>query len=73
MNRFRFSGLLALALLIGLGVGGCGGGGAKVQSNSTTTTIGQELMDLDSAYNKGIITKEQYERSKRKILERYDD
>lgn len=75
MNRSRFSGYWAVLLVAvaGLAMSGCGGGGAKVHSSNTTTTIGQELMDLDRAYSKGIIDKEQYERSKRQVLERYDD
>ena len=35
-----------------------------------TTTIGQELIDLKAAYEKGVITKEQYENQKEKILDR---
>ena len=51
----------------------CGGGGAKVETKATatTTTMGQELMDLDAAYKQGIITQEQYEKSKKQILKRY--
>ena len=52
---------------------GCGGGGAKVEAktSTTTTTMGQELMDLDAAYQKGIINEEQYNSSKKVILKRY--
>lgn len=52
---------------------GCGGGGAKVEAKTTTTTttMGQELMDLDSAYQKGIIDEKQYDESKKAILKRY--
>ncbi len=53
---------------------GCGGGGAKVEAktSTTTTTMGQELMDLDAAYQKGIINEKQYNSSKKTILKRYE-
>lgn len=69
MRRLR---VLAMAILIpfAAALGGCGGGGADVVSHTKTTTIGQELMDLDAAYKKGVITKEEYEEAKEAILER---
>lgn len=64
-------GFILLTLLIfGAGLFGCGGGGAELQSHTTTTTIGQELIDLQSAYDRGLITKDQYESQKKKILNR---
>jgi len=64
--------VLAMIILIpfAAGLAGCGGGGADVKSHTTTTTVGQELIDLESAYKKGVITKEEYESAKEKILER---
>jgi len=70
MTRLR---VLAMIILIPFWVGlaGCGGGGGgEVKSDISTTTVGQELMDLKSAYEKGAITQEQYENAKEKILER---
>lgn len=60
--------LLATVLLIG-----CGGGGTKVESSNTTTTttMGQELMDLNESYEKGIITEKEYETAKKQIMKRY--
>ena len=60
-----------LSLFLALGPAGCGGGGAKVQSQQSTysTTLGQELKDLEDAYKKGIITEQQYEDSKKKLIE----
>ena len=48
--------LIFLACLIALAPNfvGCSGGGAKVETRSTTK--GQELMDLEAAYKKGLIT-----------------
>jgi uncharacterized membrane protein len=69
MRRLR---VLVMIILIpfGAGLAGCGGGGADVKKDMTTTTVGQELLDLQSAYKKGVITKEEYESTKEKILER---
>jgi hypothetical protein len=62
--------LLSCLLIFGSGLWGCGGGGAELKSHTTTTTIGQELIDLQSAYDRGVITKDQYESQKKKILSR---
>ena len=56
--------------IFGAGLAGCGGGGAELKSHTRTTTTGQELIDLKAAYDKGVITKEQYENQKEKILEK---
>ncbi len=47
---------------------GCGGGGATSTTNAKTTTTGQELIDLQKAYDQGVITTKQYEEQKKKIL-----
>lgn len=47
---------------------GCGGGGARVETRSTTK--GQELMDLEEAYQKGLITEKEYNKQKKEILKR---
>ena len=74
MNKIKLP-MAALALVAtAVFVTGCGGGGAKVQASTTTTTttMGQELMDLDAAHKKGIINDDQYNRSKKEILKRYE-
>ena len=55
-----------------LALSACGGGGAKVQSTTTTTTMGQELMDLDASYKKGLLSEDEYKKAREKIMERYD-
>ncbi len=47
---------------------GCGGGGAEIKASSTT--LGQELIDLQEAYNNDVITKEEFEKSKKKLLKK---
>ncbi|MBW1781343.1 MAG: SHOCT domain-containing protein [Deltaproteobacteria bacterium] len=69
MKAFRIF-LMMVFLVTAAGVAGCGGGGAELKSHTKTTTLGQELTDLDAAYKKGVITKEQYEASKEKLLEK---
>lgn len=58
------------ALLLSGVLSGClslGGGDETVQQTKTTT-VGQELIDLKAAYDKGIITERQYEEQKEKLL-----
>ena len=38
---------------------------------STNTTLGQELVDLQQAYEKGIITEKEYEDLKKKAMKKY--
>jgi len=62
--------VLSVLLVFGTALWGCGGGGAELQTHTTTTTTGQELIDLKAAYDKGVITKDQYDSQKKKILDR---
>ena len=76
MNRVAVI-LASVVLASGLAVAGCGGGGAKssttTKQTTTTTTMGQELQDLNKAYEDGLITDSQYEKAKKDILERYQE
>ena len=47
---------------------GCGGGGANVRQDTYTTTLGQELKDIEEAYQKGIITEKEYGQAKEKLI-----
>jgi hypothetical protein len=60
---------LPLVFTISLASVGCGGGGASVQQN--TTTLGQQLQDLHSAYEAGIITEKEYEKKRKEMLKNY--
>ena len=64
--------VLAALILMGAGYVGCGGGGAKVESQITTKTIGQQLMDLKAAYDKGAISEAEYQKMRQEILKRYE-
>ncbi len=58
--------IAALALVAALGLSACGSS-TTVES---TATQGQELIDLQAAYDKGVIDKKEYERAKKRILDR---
>ena len=46
----------------------CGGGGSEVTNSSTTT--GQELLDLQKAKDSGVITQDEYNDQREKILDK---
>ena len=71
--------VVAIVLIVGfLGVlAGCCGGDTTVEKQpvviqappGASPTGGQELQSLDDAYKKGLISKDQYEATKKKILD----
>jgi Tfp pilus assembly protein PilV len=67
----RLSVLFIVALIIvSMGVTGCG----RKQTTtvqSTNATLGQELVDLQQAYEKGIITQKEYDDLKKKAMKKY--
>ena len=70
--RFLKAFLLVLTMVFMFNLAGCcGGGGSKVYTTpaAPATTLGQEIKDLDEAYQKGFITKEEYENAKKKLME----
>jgi len=60
---------VAMMLMLGLTVIGCGGGGADVKTESYSTTLGQELKDLEDARARGIISQQEYDNAKKKLME----
>lgn len=60
--------LFILVLLAVFSLTGCGGGGAKMEARTTTT--GQELIDLDKAYQQGLMNEKEYESKKKEIMKR---
>lgn len=69
LSKVFVSALVIGSILSGGLFAGCGGGGAQVQQSSAT--LGQELNDLQEAYEKGIITEREYEKAKKEILKKY--
>jgi hypothetical protein len=69
LSKNTLNSLLAIVLASAM-LAGCGGGDTKVEASSTT--MGQELMDLDESYKKGIITEKEYKNAKEEILDRYN-
>jgi len=61
---------LAALLAAMAGLSGCGGGGAEVRATTTTVSQGQELQDLKKALDSGAINQQEYDRLRKKIIER---
>jgi uncharacterized membrane protein len=66
-------GLLLIVGLVILSVGLTSGCGRKQTTTvqSTNTTLGQELVDLQQAYEKGIITEKEYNDLKKQAMKKY--
>ena len=65
--------VVVLIILVGLNLAGCCSSNKEkvvVPSQATTPTLGKELEDLEEAYKKGAITKEEYEAGKKKLLDK---
>lgn len=55
----------AAVIALALGLSACGGSTTTVKQ---TETQGQQLMDLKSAYDNGVITEKEYNKTKDQIL-----
>ena len=67
MNLHRWLSISFLCLFLAV-TPGCGGGGAKVNVEGNKT-VGQELTDLDAAYQKGTINREEYDKIRKRIID----
>lgn len=61
---------LLLALSITTMLTACGGGGSEVRSEISTTTTGQQLTDLKKALDAGAINQSEYDKQRKKILDK---
>ena len=66
-------GLLLIVALVTLSIGLTTGCGRKQTTTvqSTSTTLGQELVDLQQAYEKGIISAKEYDDLKKEAIKKY--
>ena len=72
MKKIGYLVIIALVILsVGLTTTGCGGKKSSASVQTTTTTLGQELIDLQQAYEKGIITEKEYNDLKKKAMKKY--
>ncbi len=56
---------------VALFLGGCCSSGSKVEvPQPTSVSTGQQLMDLQKAYENGAINKEQYDKMKADVIEK---
>jgi hypothetical protein len=61
---------IAVAALCAASLAACGGGGADVKTTTTTVSVGQQLIDLQSAQKAGAISPQEYQRLKNQLIER---
>ncbi|WP_299354000.1 SHOCT domain-containing protein [uncultured Shimia sp.] len=59
--------LLMVMVVAGMTLSACGNGG-NTTNQVTTTTVGEELEALETAYAKGLLTEDEYEKQRKKIL-----
>ena len=65
-------GLVTVAAMV-VFLGACCGGGTQVEAQPATvitTTTGEQLTDLQKAYESGAITKEEYDKMRQNIIDK---
>ncbi len=67
------AGALTLSGCLGLHFGGGTKTTMQTRSQTYNVTLGQQLIDLQKAYDAGIITEAQYNSQKKKLLRHYGD
>lgn len=74
VRKLRAAGAVVVVALVGTLAGCCGGGKTTVESktpvNVQTKTTGEQLMDLQKAYESGAIDEKQYNKMKNEIIEK---
>lgn len=71
MNKRIYAVLTCMLLLTSGALVGCGGGGTTYHQAASNKTLGEELQDLDASYKKGIITQDEYDAAKKKLIKKY--
>lgn len=61
---------VAAAVLCAASLAACGGGGADVKTTTTTVSVGQQLLDLQSARKVGAMSEQEYNRLKNDLINR---
>jgi hypothetical protein len=61
-----------MAIVFGLNMAACCGGGTTVETKSVVkeVTVGEQMEDLDKAYKSGAITREEYDKLKKGIMDK---
>ena len=72
MNKLMIQRAIACAVagITMLAVTAAIGCGRSTKVEARTTTLGQELTDLETARNKGLLTEEEYNRKRQEIMKR---
>lgn len=68
MRKTTSGACLVLIAVLGGTCVGCGSS-TKVDVASKNTTVGQELQDLEDARDRGLITEDEYQKQRRRIME----
>ena len=69
MRKFFKMMIIWLILTIPIGIVGCGGKNQINQSN----TLGQELHDLEDAYENELLSEKEYKKIRKEMIEKYTD
>lgn len=75
MNRSQVAGIVVMVALAG-SLSGCCGGGTKKEVTQTspvnveTKSSGEQLMDLQKAYESGAITEKEYNKMRQDIIDK---
>ena len=70
MRSFKALALVLMVFLCVTFIACSGDKKKKSEPVTVTTTLGQELLDLKKAYNDGIITEKEYEKTKKALIEK---
>ena len=72
MSGSRVAAAIVMLALVAFLTGCCGGSKTVEQTpvNVQTKTTGEQLMDLQKAYESGAITEQQYNKMKQEIIEK---